>query len=77
MKEDPREQRDLAKQEPEKFHEMLSGWMRYTEAVGYIPFHGGRAYEVLGPENFFESELDSTNRALLGKAALEMVRGGE
>ena len=77
VKEDPREQRDLAAQNPDKLHEMLSGWMAYTQAVGYIPFHGGRAYEVLGPKNFFKAELDSTNRALLGRAALELVRGGE
>lgn len=77
VKEDPREQRDLADQKPEKLHEMLSGWIGYTQAVGYIPFHGGRAYSVLGPENFFKSKLDSTNRAIIGKATLELQRGGE
>jgi arylsulfatase A-like enzyme len=77
IKEDPREQRDLADQNPDKLHEMLSGWIGYTQAVGYIPFYGGRAYTVLGPENFFKAELDSTNRALIGRAALELQRGGE
>ena len=75
--EDPREQRNLAAQSPDKLHEMLNGWTEYTQAVGYIPFNGGRAYEVLGPKNFFKSELDSTNKAILRKAAMEQVRGGE
>ncbi|PTX19936.1 arylsulfatase [Pontibacter mucosus] len=77
LKDDPREQRDLAKQNPDKLNELLGDWGAYTQAVGYIQFNGGRAYEVLGPKNFFKSELDSTNRALLEKAKLEMVRGGE
>ena len=77
LKEDPREARDLAEQNPGKFHEMLSGWMEYTQAVGYIPYFGGRAYSVLGPANFFKAKLDSTNRALIGRAVLELQRGGE
>ncbi|KAA9340148.1 arylsulfatase [Adhaeribacter soli] len=77
VKEDPREQRDLAAQNPDKLHEMLSGWIAYTQAVGYISFLGGRALKALGPENFFKAKLDSTNRALLGKAALEVVQGGD
>ena len=77
LKEDPREQRNLAEQNPDKLNEMLSGWTEYTQAVGYIPYFGGRAYSVLGPENFFKAVLDSTNRALIEKATLELQRGGE
>ena len=77
LKEDPSEQQDLSEKYPDKFHEMLSGWMEYTQAVGYIPYYGGRAYSVLGPENFFKAKLDSTNRALIGRATLELQRGGE
>jgi len=77
LKDDPMEQRDLAEQNPEKLHEMLSGWIEYTQAVGYIPYYGGRAYSVLGPKNFFKAKLDSTNRALIERAALELQRGGE
>ena len=77
IKDDPREQRDLATEYPDKLHELLSDWLRYTQSVGYIPYFGGRAYTVLGPKNFFKAKLDSTNRALIGKAALELQRGGE
>ncbi|SIT75862.1 arylsulfatase [Pontibacter indicus] len=77
LQDDPREQRDLAEQNQDKLNELLGDWSTYTQAVGYIRYNGGRAYEVLGPKNFFKSELDSANRELLEKAKMNMVRGGE
>jgi arylsulfatase A-like enzyme len=77
VKEDPREKQDLASKKPEKLQELLGGWNEYSQKVGYIPYHGGRAYTVLGPENFFKAKLDSTNKALIDKASLELQRGGE
>jgi arylsulfatase A-like enzyme len=53
LRQDPREETNLAGQHPEKFEEMQAEWTAYAKSVGYIESSGPRALEQMSPEEFF------------------------
>ena len=57
LKEDIKEENDLADQLPEKLKELKADWEAYALAVGYIKSNGELAVIKLGPEEFFRFDL--------------------
>ncbi|MFA7586597.1 MAG: arylsulfatase [Novosphingobium sp.] len=53
LREDPTEQRNLAKAHPAKFDEMLAEWNAYARSVGYIEAEGAAALDTMSAEEFF------------------------
>lgn len=53
LKEDIKEQNNLADQFPEKFNELKADWEAYALSVGYIKSNGKRALAKLGFEEFY------------------------
>jgi arylsulfatase len=53
LRDDPKEENDLAEEHPEKFAEMLAEWTAYAKSVGYIQSSGPAALEKMSPEEFF------------------------
>jgi arylsulfatase A-like enzyme len=60
LKEDLKEENDLAAEFPDKFRELRAEWEAYSLAVGYIKSNGDPALAKLGFEEFYR--FDPKNR---------------
>lgn len=53
LKDDLKEENNVAGQFPQKFNELKADWQAYALSVGYIESNGERALDKLGFEEFF------------------------